>query len=143
MKKLSIAIVAMGFFMLGTSQLFAQTKNDEKALLVKTNSESEVNKILQSLKGVDPSTYRFTVVSNKDGLTSTTIYGTAPLSLIQKVGGSGAPSIQSGYAASDQVLVVKVITNGRDIQRDIISKLDKSLTKQTVKAVKLNNLRVR
>ncbi|CAM3952734.1 hypothetical protein SAMN06265348_104150 [Pedobacter westerhofensis] len=138
MKKLFIPLCAGALLMLGSSRLMAQ--ETAKALIINTSSSSEVNKILASLKDADPSTYRLTVSTTNRGKASSTVYGTAPLSAIGKVNGSTG-KIGGGYAASDVIVAVKVITNGKDFQRDIISKLNKNLSTQTVKTVSTSALR--
>ncbi|TKC08856.1 hypothetical protein [Pedobacter frigoris] len=128
MKKLFIPTLCAGLLLFGATASKAQTA---KALIVNTTSEAEVNKIVESLKGADPSTYRLTVN-----------YGTAPLSSIGKVGGATVGA-GGGFNASDVIVIQKIITNGKDLQNSIISKLNTNLSKQSFKSVKLSAVRGR
>lgn len=123
MKKFLIpACVALCMF-IHVSQTKAQTA---QALIIQTNSKEEVDKIMESLKNADPSTYRLTVN-----------YGTAPLSAIGKAGGAAVGGA-GGYAASDVIVIQKVITNGKDLQNAVISRLNTKLSQQSFKSVKVS-----
>jgi hypothetical protein len=128
MKNLFIPMCAALFLLFGTTVSKAQ--DTAKGLIINTTSQAEVDKIVASLKGADPATYRLTVN-----------YGAAPLSAVGKVGGSSVAVGAGGVAASDVILAVKVITTGKDLQNSIISKLNSSLTKQSFKSVKASALR--
>lgn len=135
MKNLFIPLCAALFVMFGTTVKAQQ--ETAKGLIVNTSSQAEVDKILETLKGQDPSTYRFTVSTSKGGRVSSKTYGTAAIGTIQKIGGASRP-VGGGIAANDFVLLVKNIFSGKDIQDAVISKLNTNLSKHAVKTVQIN-----
>jgi hypothetical protein len=136
MKNLFIPMCAVLFVLFGTTVSKAQ--DTAKGLIINTTSQAEVDKILETLKNEDPSTYRLTVTTtSKGGRQSSKVYGTAALGSIKKIGGSTGP-VGGGYAANDIVILVKNIVRGKEIQDAVISQLNTSLSKQAMKSVKIN-----
>lgn len=136
MKNLFIPMCAALFLLFGTTASKAQ--DTAKGLIINTSSQAEVDKILETLKNEDPSTYRLTVsTTSKEGRKSSKVYGTAALGSIKKIGGSTGP-VGGGYAANDIVILVKNIVRGKEIQDAVISQLNTSLSKQAMKTVKIN-----
>lgn len=135
MKKLLIPICASLFLMFGATQLKAQ--ETAKGIIINTSSQAEVDKVLASLKNEDPSTYRLTVTTTKGGRSSSKVFGTAPIGTIGKLSGSKITG-KGGLAASDIIIAVKVITNGKELQNAVISQLNTNLTQKSVQSVKLN-----
>ncbi len=140
MKKLFIPICASLFLMFGATQLKAQ--ETAKGIIINTSSQAEVDKVLASLKNEDPSTYRLTVTTNKGGRSSSKVFGTAPIGTIGKLSGSKIAG-KGGLAASDIIIAVKVITNGKELQNAVISQLNTNLTQKSVQSVKLNAVKGR
>lgn len=140
MKKLFIPVCASLFLMFGATQLKAQ--ETAKGVIINTSSQSEVDKVLASLKNEDPSTYRLTVTTNKGGRSSSKVYGTAPIGTIGKLSGSKVGT-NGGIAAADFIVAVKVITKGKALQDAIISQLNTNLTQKSVQSVKLNAVKGR
>lgn len=138
MKKLLIPICASLFLMLGATASNAQ--ETAKGIIINTSSQAEVDKVLATLKDEDPSTYRLTVTTSKGGRTSSKVFGTAPIGTIGKLRGSKIGA-KGGLSASDIIVAVKVITNGKELQNAVISKLNSSLTQKAVQNVKLNAAR--
>jgi len=137
MKKLIIpACVAL---MAAFSAQISKAQETSKGLIVSTSSQAEVNKILETLKNEDPSTYRLTVnTKGANGRVSTKVYGTAPLGSMTKVGG-GSIGRTGGVAANDIIILVKNITKGKEIQDAVISQLNTNLTRQSLKTVQVNH----
>ncbi|SMC39874.1 hypothetical protein [Pedobacter africanus] len=135
MKNLFIPLCAALIVMFGTTVKAQQ--ETAKGLIVNTSSQAEVDKILESLKGQDPSTYRFTVTNSKGGRLSSKTYGTAALGSIGKIGGTSRP-VGGGVAANDIVILVKNVFSGKEIQDAVISKLNTNLSKQAIKTVQIN-----
>ncbi|WP_342327939.1 hypothetical protein [Pedobacter sp. FW305-3-2-15-E-R2A2] len=135
MKKLLIPICASLFLLFGATSSKAQ--ETAKGLIINTSSQAEVDKVLAALKNEDPSTYRLTVTTNTGGRSSSKVYGTAPIGKIAKLRGSSIGT-RGGLAASDIIVVVKVITKGKAIQDAVISQLNTNLTQKSIQSVKLN-----
>ena len=135
MKNLFIPLCAALFVLFGTTVKAQQ--ETAKGLIVSTTSQAEVDKILETLKGQDPSTYRLTVSTSKGGRLSSKTYGTAAIGSIQKVGGASRP-VGGGIAADDIVILVKNVFSGKDIQDAVISKLNTNLSRQAMKTVQIN-----
>ncbi|SHE86020.1 hypothetical protein [Pedobacter caeni] len=138
MKKLLIPICASLFLMLGATAANAQ--ETAKGIIINTSSQAEVDKVLATLKNEDPSTYRLTVTTSKGGRSSSKVFGTAPIGTIGKLSGSKIGA-KGGLSASDVIVAVKVITNGKELQNAVISQLNSNLTKKAVQSVKLNAAR--
>lgn len=135
MKNLFIPLCAALFVLFGTTVKAQQ--ETAKGLIVSTTSQAEVDKILETLKDQDPSTYRLTVSTSKGGRLSSKTYGTAAIGSIRKVGGASRP-VGGGIAADDIVILVKNVFSGKDIQDAVISKLNTNLSKQAMKTVQIN-----
>jgi hypothetical protein len=134
MKKLFIPFTIGVVFV--STILYAQTKTAQ-GLIIHTTSQEETDKIVKSLEKVDPSTYRFTVTTVTNGKKSTKVFGTAPLSSIQKIGG-GVRTPGAVSESSDIIILVKVITKGKELQNQLISQLDRNLSKVSTKQLTLS-----
>ena len=138
MKKLLTLICAGSVMMFVITNLI--TKDYARAYIIHTSSAAEVQKILARLKNTDPSSYRLTVWSSSGTKTITTVYGTASICGIEKLEGRGIRD-HKDYAASG-ILVMQPGSRKQsaELRKEIISVLDKGLTAQSFRRVKLSNL---
>lgn len=108
----------------------AQKAEDGKALIISTTSKSELDKIKESLKDADPSTYRLTITTTAKGKTKVTTLGSAPISEVNKIKGESKLGVgRGGFAAADIVILIKNITSSGIFRDNILKQLDTKLSK--------------
>lgn len=108
----------------------AQKTESGKALIINTTSKAEIDKIKESLKDADPSTYRMTITTtDKAGKSKVTTLGSAPISEVNKIKGeTRLGAVKGGYAASDIVILIKNITSSGVLRDNILKQLDTKLS---------------
>lgn len=113
-----------------TNYAHAQRAETGKALIISTTSKAEVDKIKESLKDADPSTYRLTITTTVKGKPKVTVLGSAPLSEVNKIKGeSKIGAIKGNYAADDIVILIKNITSSSVFRDNVLKQLDTKLSK--------------
>jgi len=108
----------------------AQKAESGKALIISTSSRAEVDKIKESLKDADPSTYRLTITTtDKMGKAKVSTLGSAPISEVNRIKGeTKIGAVKGGYAASDIVILIKNITSSGVIRDNVLKQLNTKLS---------------
>src|SRR5438128_180877 len=127
MKTPRVACISMVLASIGTS--VAATAQEPEAILVKSNSSLVAQKVEQALKsaGVDQRAYRIKVPTSAGALPATEV-----TELARRV---TVTNRDFGKAASDIIILVKVITKGSQMEelvRNALKDVDKSLYQMEV-----------